>query len=670
MPKTISPELARLAVNTIKMLAVDAVEQAKSGHPGLPMGAAQYAFVLWSRYLRHNPQDTQWPNRDRFILSAGHGSMLLYALLHLAGYDLPLEELKRFRQFGSKTPGHPEYGLTPGVETTTGPLGQGFSNGVGMAIAAKMAAARYNTAAHKIVDHYIYGIVSDGDLMEGVSSEAASLAGHLGLGNIIYFYDHNQISIEGSTDIAFTEDRGKRFEAYHWQVLHIDGHDEEAAARAIEEAQADTERPTLIVARTVIGKGSPNKANTAAVHGEALGPEEAAATKANLGWPAEPTFIVPNEVRQLFAARAAEAKKGYDAWHATLAAWEKANPQLAAEREAALYKVMPQDLEQQLLAALSGKPDATRRLSGEVLQKAAEILPYVVGGSADLAPSTSTWMKKYAAIDRGAFDGRNFHFGVREHGMGAVVNGLALYGGFIPFGATFLVFADYMRPPIRLANIMGVQSIFVFTHDSIFVGEDGPTHEPVEQIASLRLIPGMTVIRPADGPEVAAAWAFALRHQHGPTALILTRQGVPAIARDQEFSFEAFNRGAYVVSETAGHKPQVVLIGTGSELQFAVAAKPALEQAGYAVRVVSMPSREIFMRQEASFRQALLPADAKKVVIEAATRFGWGDLVGTDVLFITQDEYGHSAPFKALMEELGYTNEKITARILDWLGAR
>jgi len=667
MPE-ITPELERLSVNTIKMLAVDAVEQAKSGHPGMPMGAADYAFTLWARYLRHNPDDPTWPNRDRFILSAGHGSMLLYALLHLSGYDLPMEEIKRFRQFGSKTPGHPEYGPTPGVETTTGPLGQGFANGVGMAIAAKMAAARYNTAEHRIVDHYIYGIVSDGDLMEGVSSEAASLAGHLGLGNIIYFYDDNRISIEGSTDLAFTEDRGKRFEAYGWQVLYIDGHDPQAAARAIEEAQADTGRPTLIVARTHIANGAPNAVDTAESHGAPLGEEEVAATKEALGWPQEPTFHVPDKVYEVFRRRKEELRKDYDAWQRTLRAWEQANPDLAADRQRAMSKALPDDLEEQLLAALPGKPNATRRLSGEVIQKIHELVPYLVGGSADLAPSTSTWIKGTPEIARGSFGGHNIHFGVREHAMGSIINGMALYGGLIPFGATFLVFADYMRPPIRLANLMGVQVIYVFTHDSIFVGEDGPTHEPVEQIASLRLIPGMTVIRPADGPEVAAAWAFALRHQDGPTALILTRQGVPDIARDAPFSVEEFNKGAYVVGETPGREPDVVLVGTGSELQFALAARKALEAQGLAARVVSMPSRELFMQQEQSYRQALIPPAAKKVVLEAGVRFGWGDIVGPDALFITQDTYGHSAPYQVLMEELGYTDEDVSRRVLEFVG--
>jgi len=667
MSRVVTAELTQLAVNTIKMLAVDTVEKAKSGHPGMPMGAAHYAFTLWTRYLHFNPKDPGWPNRDRFVLSAGHGSTLLYALLHLSGYDLPLEELKHFRRWDSKTPGHPEYGLTPGVETTTGPLGQGFGNGVGIAIAAKMAAERYNTPQHTIVDHYVYGIVSDGDLMEGVSSEAASLAGHLGLGNIIYFYDDNQISIEGSTDLAFTEDRGKRFEAYNWQVLYIDGHDCAAAARAIEAAQADSERPTLIVCRTHIAMGSPGKVDTAGSHGAPLGTDEVAATKRNLGWPQEPTFLIPDQVRQSFADRVAELKEIYDSWQAELAAWTKANPELAAEREAAMAKALPDDLEQQILSALPAEPNATRRLSGAIIQKIGEMLPGFVGGSADLAPSTSTLIKSGTDIARGSFGGRNFHFGVREHAMGTILNGIALYGGFIPFGATFLVFADYMRPPIRLASMMRQQVIYIFTHDSIFVGEDGPTHEPVEQIASLRLIPGMTVIRPADGPEVAAAWAYALRHRDGPTALIFTRQRVPAIQRQEPLSFDAFNRGAYVVAQTPDRDPDVVLIATGSELQLALPARLALEQAGYAARVVSMPCREAYLRQDETFRTGLVPTTAKKVVIEAGVRFGWGDIVGPDALFITQDQFGHSAPYQVLMDQLGYTAEKVAARVLAWV---
>jgi transketolase len=659
-----SGDVYHLAANTLRMLAADAVEQANSGHPGLPMGAADYATVLWTRFLRHDPADPTWPDRDRFVLSAGHGSMLLYALLHLSGYDLPLEELQRFRQWGSQTPGHPEYGHTPGVETTTGPLGQGFANGVGMAIAARMAQARYNTAEMPLFDHHIYGIVSDGDLMEGVASEAASLAGHLGLGNIIYFYDDNQITIEGSTDLTFTENRGQRFEAYGWQVLRINGHDQAAAEAAILQAQADPSRPTLIVAKTTIAYGSPNKANTADAHGAPLGALELAATRENLGWPAEPHFLIPEEVQALYAARRAALQAEHAVWRQRLAAWQQANPERAAELDRAQALALPDDLEEQLLAALPAKTNATRRLSGAVLQRAAELVPYLVGGSADLAPSTNTNLDAYGTIAPASFDGRNFHFGVREHGMGAVLNGLALYGGFQPYGATFLVFADYMRPPIRLASIMKLPVIYVFTHDSIFVGEDGPTHEPVEQVASLRLIPGMTVIRPADRHEVAAAWAYALRNRQGPTALILTRQSVPDIARQEPFTIAAFNRGAYTVAETSGRAPEVVLVGTGSELQLAMAALQALEAAGVAGRVVSMPSREVFMRQEAAYREALLPAAARKVVIEAGTRFGWGDVVGAEALFITQDGYGYSAPYQVLAKELGFNEQDVNTRVL------
>lgn len=666
MTTTNPPARTALAVNTIKMLAVDAVEQAKSGHPGMPMGAAHYAFTLWARYLHHNPKDPAWPNRDRFVLSAGHGSMLLYALLHLSGYDLPLEELQRFRQLGSRTPGHPEYGVTPGVETTTGPLGQGIANAVGMAIAARMAAARYNTADHAIVDHYVYAIVGDGDLMEGVTAEAASLAGHLGLGNLIVFYDDNRITIEGSTDLTFTEDRAKRFEAYGWQVLDIDGHDCAAAAGAIEEAQRETERPTLIVARTRIAHGSPNKVDTASAHGEPLGAEEVAATRRALGWTLEP-FAVPEEVRDLFARRAVELERDYRAWQDTLRAWAAANPALAAERERDLCKALPDDLEEQLLASLPVEPNATRRLSGTVLQKVAEIAPYVVGGSADLAPSTSTLIQGAGDVGPGAFAGRNLRFGVREHGMGAILNGMALYGGFIPYGATFLSFVDYMRPPIRLACLMGVQVIYVLTHDSIFVGEDGPTHQPVEQIASLRLLPRMTVLRPADGPEVAAAWALALRYQTGPTALILTRQGVPAIARDRPFDLAAFNRGGYIVGETPERSPDVVLVATGSELHLAVETRALLEEAGYAVRVVSLPCRARFLQQSVIYRAEVIPPAARKVVIEAGVRFGWDRVVGPNALCITQEDYGASAPAAVLREAFGFTPEKIAQRVLAWL---
>jgi len=660
------PDTMSLAANTVRMLVADAVERAQSGHPGMPMGAADYATVLWARFLKHNPADPAWPNRDRFVLSAGHGSMLLYALLHLSGYDLPIEELQRFRQWGSATPGHPEVHETPGVETTTGPLGQGFANGVGMAIAAKMTQARYNTADAPLFDHYVYGIVSDGDLMEGVTAEAASLAGHLKLGNLIYFYDDNAITIEGSTSLAFGEDRAKRFEAYGWQVMQIDGHDFAAIEAAILSAQAETDRPSLIVAKTNIGWGSPSKANTAESHGAPLGAAELAATKANLGWPAEPAFYVPEEVTTLYAARRQDLQAEYAAWQERFAAWKSANPDLADAWARAQEGDLPDDLAEQLLQALPAKTNATRRLSGAVLQRAGELVPYLVGGSADLSPSTNTIMEAYESIAPASFSGRNFHFGVREHAMGSVMNGIALYGGFKVYGATFLVFADYMRPSIRLASIMRLPVVYVFTHDSIFVGEDGPTHQPVEQIASLRLIPGVTVIRPADGPEVAAAWSRALYRTRGegPTALILTRQSVPDIPRQTPFSFNAFNRGAYVVAETAGREPDVVLVGTGSELHLAVKAQQTLEAAGYAARAVSMPSREIFMRQNAEYRQSLLPAGAKKVVIEAGTRFGWGDVVGNDALMITQDRFGHSAPYEVLAKELHFNEEDVNARVL------
>lgn len=667
MPKNIDPALRELAANTIRMLAADAVEEAQSGHPGLPMGAADYALALWLEHLRFNPLDPHWPNRDRFLLSAGHGSMLLYSLLHLFGYDMPMEEIKNFRQFGSRTPGHPECECAPGIETTTGPLGQGFANGVGVAIAGKMTAARFNTAEHPIFGHNVYGVVSDGDLMEGIASEAASLAGHLGLGNLIYFYDDNKTTIEGHTDLAFTEDPGKRFEAYHWQVLRIDGHNPDEANEALEQAKAETERPTLIMARTHIGYGSPGKQDSASAHGEPLGAKELQATKENLGWPEAPRFLIPDEVADLCSQRVEELQEAYADWQHRYEAWREANPELAATYDAYMTKALPEDLEQQLLDVVPTKDQATRRLSGEVIQHLAEIVPNLVGGSADLAPSTSTLMKEYDSIARNEFGGRNFHFGVREHAMTGILSGISAYGGFIPFGATFLVFADYLRPSLRLANIMDNHVIYVFTHDSIFVGEDGPTHEPVEHLASLRSIPGMTVFRPADGPEVAAAWAYALRHRHGPTALIFTRQEVPAIQRRRPFDWQEFNRGAYIVADTPGRDPELVLVATGSELQFAVAAKEPLTDHGYSVRVVSMPSQELFLQQDKAFRDSLIPRNARAVVIEAGVRYGWAQVVGRDALFITQDTFGHSAPYKVIMEELGWTDEQVTQRILEWL---
>jgi len=660
--------LQNLCINTIRFLSADGVQQANSGHPGLPMGTAPMAYAIWAHHLRHNPANPQWANRDRFILSGGHGSMLLYSLLHLTGYDLPLEELKRFRQWGSLTPGHPEYGVTPGVETTTGPLGQGFANGVGMAIAEAQLAQTFNRPGHSLFDHFIYAIVTDGDLMEGVAAEAASLAGHLQLGKLIYLYDDNRISIEGSTDIAFTEDRGKRFEAYGWHVQRVeDGLDVEAIDRAIEAAKQDP-RPSLIMVRNIIGYGLPTRAGTPKAHGEPPGPVELDGAKENLGWPKEPRFTIPEAALALFRQAQVRGARLEAEWQQKLVAYEAEYPEPAAELKRRLAGALPAGWEAALPTfPADAKGMATRASSGKVLNALAGVLPELMGGSADLAPSTNTWMNTSGAFAADDHSGRNIHFGVREHGMGSVVNGMALYGGFVPFGATFLVFSDYMRPSIRVANIMGVQVIYVFTHDSIFVGEDGPTHEPVEHLAALRCIPGMVEMRPADGPETAAAWAYALRHKDGPTALILTRQSVPEIARDKPFDAQDLYRGAYKISETAGKAPDVVLVGTGSELQFAVAAKAALEGAGHAVRVVSMPSRALFMQQDAEYRQGLIPAGARKVLIEAGVAFGWGDIVGPDALFITQDTYGHSAPYKVLAEKLGYTNEQVTARILAWL---
>lgn len=669
--QSISPELARLAANTIRMLSVDAVEQAKSGHPGMPMGAADYAFVLWSRYLRFHPEDPAWPNRDRFVLSAGHGATLLYALLHLAGFDLPLEELKRFRQWESMTPGHPEYRCAPGVETTTGPLGQGSGNGIGMAIAAKMMAARFNTPDFAVVNHRVYGIVSDGDLMEGIASEAASLAGHLGLGNLIYIYDCNRITIDGSTDLTFTEDVGRRFEAYGWHVIHIDGHDYAAIAAAIEEAQAETTRPTLIVAHTHIAWGSPHKQDSAEAHGAPLGPEETAATKMNLGWPLEPSFYIPEEVRRLFADRVAELKAEYEAWQRGFASWRQAHPDLAAQWDRQMTKALPDDLETQLLAAISPNPAATRAHSGAVIQRAARLVPGLVGGSADLTPSNLTAIQGARVIRRDDFSGRNFHFGVREHSMGAILNGLALYGGLIPYGGTFLVFSDYMRPAIRLAAMMGLQVIYIFTHDSFLLGEDGPTHQPIEQAAALRAIPNLTVFRPADGVEVAMAWAWALRHTSGPTALLLTRQTVPVLAREMDFDPKSVWRGGYILSDVGGGQPHLILLASGSEVALALGAKSILSERGLAVRVVSMPSIELFEQQPTSYRRQVLPVPPERIVaIEAGRPESWHRFTGPEGLVIGMEHFGASAPYKVLAEKFGFTAEQVAGRILAWLQPR
>lgn len=674
-------DLDRLAINTLKMLAVDAVEQAKSGHPGLPMGAADYAFALWTRHLRFDPQAPDWPDRDRFVLSAGHGSMLLYGLLHLSGYDLPLDEIRRFRQWESRTPGHPEHGCAPGVETTTGPLGQGIGNSVGMAIAGRMMAERFNTADHRLIAHRVWSIVSDGDVMEGIASEAASLAGHLALGNLTLIYDDNRITIEGTTDLAFSEDVGRRFEAYGFRVWRIDGHDLQAIGTALGEAARESARPGLIVARTHIAQGSPGKHDSAEAHGSPLGPEETIATKKALGWPLEPAFLVPEEARRPFQDRAAAGSTARAAWERTFAAWSQAHPERRALWDRMMDRHVPADLLDQLLAALPApaKPEATRSLSGKLLQKAAALVPALAGGSADLEPSTKTAIKGSPSIGRESFAGRNFHFGVREHGMGAILNGLALAGGTIPYGSTFLIFSDYMRPPIRLAALMGIQVIYVFTHDSLFVGEDGPTHQPVEQIPSLRLIPNLMVVRPADGPETAAAWALALARRTGPTALVLSRQDLPPLPRQAGFDNQLLGRGGYIVTETTGGVfaagagvavgaggaagAPLVLIATGSEVGSILEAQTLLQAQGIGSRVVSMPCPQLFIEQPSEYRQAVIPPGARTVVVEAAVPQGWDRIAGGDALLIGVTRFGASAPWKILQDKFGLSGARVAEAV-------
>jgi transketolase len=658
-------EIGQLAANTIRFLAADGVEKAKSGHPGMPMGMADCAFVLWSKFLKFNPEDPQWSGRDRFVLSAGHGSMLLYSLLYLAGYDVTLDDLKNFRQWNSRTPGHPEYGCLPGVEMTTGPLGQGFSAGVGMAIAAKMTAARLDQGFSLFDNQHIFGIVSDGDLMEGVASEAASLAGHLKLGNIVYLYDDNKISIEGSTTLAFSEDVATRFKAYGWQIIRADGHNHQAIAEAIQEGIDEKQKPTLVIARTHIAFGAPNKQDTAGSHGAPLGEDELKAAKEKLGWPVDKSFYVPDEVLQFFKNRIATLQREYDKWMADFKAWQSRYPDLAQQLDRQWVEQQIDRLEEDLLNNIANAPAATRKLSGNVIQKIAEYLPGFCGGSADLAPSTNTIMKAYGSIQTGQFDGRNLHFGVREHAMGAILNGMALYGGIIPFGATFLQFADYMRPAIRLAAMMKIQVIYVFTHDSIFVGEDGPTHQPIEHLAALRTVPNLTVIRPADACETALAWTTALRNHSGPTALILTRQNVSPVAH----TGMGLKQGAYIISDsTGGQIPELIIIASGSELSLAAAAGEELNHEGRLVRVVSAPSLDLFKQQPATYRETVIcPGKAKVVVIEAASLAGWGDVVRNPLLKIGIERFGESAPYQILAEKFGFTKDQVLAKVRAWL---
>ena len=656
-------------VNTLRFLAVDAVERAKSGHPGAPMGLAAAAFELWDRHLRFDPRDPDWPLRDRFVLSAGHASMLLYGLLSLFGFDLRREELRDFRQLGSRTPGHPEYGLTPGVETTTGPLGQGFANGVGMALAARMVAARFCREGEGPGQHFVYAIVSDGDLMEGVSAEAASLAGHLGLGNLIYLYDDNRVTIDGSTALSWSEDVAARFTAQRWQVQRVDGEDCDALARALELAREDAERPSLITVRTTIGYGSPNLAGSSASHGAPLGADEARATKRALGWPTGEDFHVPEAVDAYLAARAAEKHAERRVADERFHAWERAHPELAASYRSYRQRHVPQTLTDLLTREAGDAAGATRAHSGTALQRAAAALPFLVGGSADLADSNQSRIREagdvgpLAGQGLAAFAGRNIHFGVREHAMGGIVNGLALDGSFTPYAATFLVFSDYLRPALRLAALMQLRVLYLFSHDSILLGEDGPTHQPIEHLDALRAIPGLTVFRPADGLETARAWAWALTRAAGPVALCLSRQKLPPLQRPPGFRPESIECGAYTLVESQ-RPPEIVLVATGSEVALACAVATQLTESGRAVRVVSAPCLELFAAQPASSREALLPADGTPIVaIEAARGESFRRWIGARGLICGMEDYGTSAPAPELARHFGFTPDQIAHRI-------
>ncbi len=665
-PEPTAAALDALCVNAIRFLAVDTVEKAKSGHPGLPMGMADVAYMLWTRFLRWQPQDPAWPGRDRFVLSAGHGSALLYSMLHLAGYDVTMTDLQSFRQLGSRTPGHPEHGRTAGVETTTGPLGQGIGNAVGMALASRMLSARSAADGFDPAGWRVFGICGDGDLMEGLSHEAASLAGHLGLGNLVFVYDDNHITIEGDTALAFSEDVQKRFEAYNWHVVRANPYDPVELERALNLAVAERERPSLVICRSHIGYGAPHKQDTAHAHGEPLGPEETAAAKRALGWPESPAFLVPAEVRARFAARAEENRAAYDAWQANLATWRAAQPERAAQWDAIAERRVPAGLFDALCAGAPTASAATRAHGNTVLQQAAALVPALVGGSADLEPSTKTRIKDSPSVRRGDFAGRNLHFGIREHGMGAVMNGLALATGFVPYGSSFLVFTDYARPAIRLSALMQLPCVWVFTHDSIFVGEDGPTHQPVEHLAALRAIPNLLVVRPADGLETAAAWALALERRDGPTLIALSRQATPVLERPADFRADDLRRGAYVLRADAT-ADAITLVATGSEVGLALEAAAKLAAAGLPVRVVSMPAPTLFLRQDAVWRDALLPPGGRVVSIEAATTDGWHRIVGAHGLCIGLDRYGESAPAPALAAHFGFTGDAVAARVLAWV---
>ena len=652
----------QVAVNTLRFLSIDEVEKAKSGHPGFPLGTAPLMYTVWDRFMNYNPKDPNWFNRDRFILSPGHGSALYYAMLHLSGYDVSIEQLKNFRQWGSITPGHPEYGVTPGVDASTGPLGHGFAMGVGFAIAETMLAAKYNKPGFEVVNHYTYGLTSDGDQMEGVASEAASLAGTLGLGKLIYLYDDNHITIEGDTEIAFREDVGKRFEAYGWQVLRVaDSEDIDALENAIKEAKADTEHPSLIIVRTHIGYGSPKQDN-ASCHGEPLGAEGVAKTKEAADWPVGQSFYVPVTVRKHFDDKLAACAEKQAAWEALLADYKVVYPELGKELEERIkgdVLVSRSDLEA-VFSDIEGI--STREAGGEVLQKLSMQLPQLVGGSADLGPSNKTVMKTCGYYSKDDRTGRNIHFGVREHAMGKALNGIALHGGFIPFGGTFLVFADFMRPAVRMAALMGLRSIFVFTHDSIAVGEDGPTHQPVEHAMSLRVIPNLCVIRPADALETAMAWQTACLNQHKPTALLLSRQKLPVLHKYAAVIHDNAGKGAYVLDAGQG-EAKAVIISTGSEVHLALEAQAKLAEEGICVSVVSMPSWDMFEMQSEEYKKSVLPEGLPKVAVEAGVTLGWSRYTGSEDNVIGINKFGASAPGGTVMKEYGFTAENVAAKV-------
>jgi transketolase len=667
---TVRESLDELCVDTIRTLAIDAVQKANSGHPGLPLGAAPMAYVLWQRHLKHNPRDPTWPDRDRFVLSAGHGCMLWYCLLHLTGYDLTMEDLKSFRQWGSRTPGHPEYRLTPGVEATTGPLGQGTANAVGMAVAERYLASRFNRPGHEIVDHRTFAIVSDGDLMEGISNEASSLAGHLGLNKLTFLYDSNNVSLDGPTSMAFTEDVGKRYEAYGWQVLRVeDGNtDLDAIDHALREAEVESSRPTLIVVRTTIGYGSPHKAGTSEAHGSPLGEDEVVATKKALGWEHEERFFVPPDALEHFRTSVERGRDAQSQWRRRFDAWATDNPDLAEEWLLSSAGELPPGWDQNLPRWKAGEKEATRAAAGKALNAIAAKVPWVVGGDADLSVSTSTRLKDEADFDGQTGEGRNIHFGVREHAMAGIANGMAYHGGVRPYVATFFCFSDYMRPSVRLSAVSELTVIFVWTHDSVGLGEDGPTHQPVEHLTSLRAMPGFTVIRPGDPNEASEAWRVAMEHREGPVGLVLSRQKLPVIDTSKFAGPSGLAKGAYVLAEASGDRPRLLLIATGSEVSLALEARAKLEAEGIPTRVVSMPSWELFERQSRDYRDGVLPPSVgARLSIEAGSVLGWERWVGDRGASIGLERFGASAPGEIVLRELGFNVENVVKKAKELL---